>query len=512
MKKPTMTDKNVAAHRSNGRKSRGSVSPEGKERARAANLRHGMYSKLRDEALTSLGEDPALLATLIDGAYEQWRPANDSQAQIVEHLARLQWRMDRAERMQDNLAAQHVEKAAAERHKNTMDLRYRYMAQVGFLRLVRSQALRRDFYAPPSFLHQFGKDFGEMAGHAPVIFELLHRLGKPPALPEVQSPLPAEATTDADWEMALALAEEDPDSSLPRPDLPVAEEAEERDELREDLRLLTQQELEAVEAVWDPIFDRYMKPMTTAERDQSAAQIDCTLERLRRHEESCLRQFWRLGNILMKLQDREGREESEVPSPKSEKQESEVRSQESGAEVGMQDFGFRIPDLRSHAGKSPAGGTAQDSGSVGQDSGSRIRDLGSDSGSRIQDLGQEAGRPESGVRSQEPEVGAAGQDSGSRIQDLDSKAGKRVVGEATQDSGTEVTEAPAHTRKNAGASGDVDENTGGSLAGKALHCSVPLTGARAHSALSGDVQRKGASALGSEPPAGASEASQAAAA
>ena len=105
VKKPEMTEKNRAAHGRNGRQSRGAATPEGKERSRAANLRHGIYSQMSDEALPALGEDPAELAVLIEGAYEQWRPANASQAQMVERLARLQWRMDRAERRQDNLAA-----------------------------------------------------------------------------------------------------------------------------------------------------------------------------------------------------------------------------------------------------------------------------------------------------------------------------------------------------------------------------------------------------------------------
>jgi hypothetical protein len=38
---PEMTEKNLAAHQQNARQSRGAATPQGKERARAANLRHG---------------------------------------------------------------------------------------------------------------------------------------------------------------------------------------------------------------------------------------------------------------------------------------------------------------------------------------------------------------------------------------------------------------------------------------------------------------------------------------
>ncbi|MGD0226167.1 MAG: hypothetical protein ABSF71_27865, partial [Terriglobia bacterium] len=62
IQKPSMTDKNRTAHQRNGRQSREAATPEGKERSRAAHLRHGFYSQQREEALCALGEDPAELA------------------------------------------------------------------------------------------------------------------------------------------------------------------------------------------------------------------------------------------------------------------------------------------------------------------------------------------------------------------------------------------------------------------------------------------------------------------
>ena len=64
-----MTETNRAAHRRNGQKSRGATTPAGKERIRAANLIHGYYSAIRDEALVPLGESPAQLAELIAAAH-----------------------------------------------------------------------------------------------------------------------------------------------------------------------------------------------------------------------------------------------------------------------------------------------------------------------------------------------------------------------------------------------------------------------------------------------------------
>ena len=52
------TSKGLAANQLNARKSKGAVTPEGRARAAAVNLRHGYYSRAAEAALTALGEDP----------------------------------------------------------------------------------------------------------------------------------------------------------------------------------------------------------------------------------------------------------------------------------------------------------------------------------------------------------------------------------------------------------------------------------------------------------------------
>jgi hypothetical protein len=235
VKEPVMTETNRAAHRQNAQQSRGAATPRGKERASAANLRHGIYSQVRDEGLLVLGEDPAELAALLAGAYEQWRPANQFQASLVERMGRLQWRM------QENLTAEHVRKVGEDRHEKTMKLRYNFVDMVGLL------------------------------------------------------------------------------------------SAMQRDALREQLREMAAQEQRAVETAWDPFFARYLKPLMSPERDQAAWESDRTLDLLRRQEESCFRQFYRLGTFLMKIQDRAG--VSRGQESKVRRQEPEVRGQLGG--MGM---------------------------------------------------------------------------------------------------------------------------------------------------------------------------------
>ncbi|HUJ74965.1 MAG TPA: hypothetical protein VL359_08910 [bacterium] len=339
----TMTEKGRAARRRNGGQSRGAATPAGKERARAANLRHGMYSKLRDEALEGLGEDPAALAVLIEGAYAQWRPANASQAQMVEKLARLQWGMDRYERMQDNLVADQVRARGEQRYEYLAAQRHRYVDQEGELGLLETLMERPDFYAPADYLASFVETFarpagegdeeggegepgGEAALRGPVaeIVEILHRLRKPRHWTPAE-PRPERADADREWQCVLEEVggEEAP---LARPEVPVEQEGEARAALRATLRVLARPERAVLQKYKEPFFARYRQPLTPAQRDVLAAEVEVKLESLRREEDKCMRQFWRLGNMLMKMQDRAARGEPEVQGP-----ESEVRSPQSAA-------------------------------------------------------------------------------------------------------------------------------------------------------------------------------------
>jgi len=347
VKSPVRTEENHAARENNGRKSRGAATPEGKERARAANLRHGVYSRIRDEALTALGEDPAELAALIEGGYEQWRPANGFQANVVEQLAHLQWRLQRAARMQETLAAEHIKEVDADRREKTMPLRYHYVDKVDFLALLQKDAARPDFFASPGYIGRLTVVFAdEMQGRIPEILDLLQRLRKPPNFAPATGRLPAHATKDEDWRLKLEMLEEQAEAAgfeVPPSDLAVAEGAE-RDELREELRQLAALELETTEAAWKPFFDKYMNPLGQGERDKAAWDVQRTLDLLRRQEDSCFRQFWRLSTLLMKIQDREEKRQDGGAN----RQDSGFRSQGLGAR--SEELGARIQESAAASG------------------------------------------------------------------------------------------------------------------------------------------------------------------
>ena len=107
--KPEMTEANLATHRANGSQSRGAVTPEGKARVAAVNLRHGFYSQAQNQALTALGEDPQEYAELMNSLENDL--AEGLESELVQRIGRALWRMKRAERMQDNLALKRIQGA-----------------------------------------------------------------------------------------------------------------------------------------------------------------------------------------------------------------------------------------------------------------------------------------------------------------------------------------------------------------------------------------------------------------
>ncbi len=106
MKRRTLTEKQKAAARANGGHSRGPLTPEGRERIRATNLRHGLHSEAETPTLTALGERPEDFERLRQGFYDSWHPTTDEQEEWVERLVEATWRLQRIERLQEELSIQ----------------------------------------------------------------------------------------------------------------------------------------------------------------------------------------------------------------------------------------------------------------------------------------------------------------------------------------------------------------------------------------------------------------------
>ncbi len=305
----TMTEKNLEAHRRNGRQSHGAATPEGKERARAANLRHGYYSDVRDQALVALGEDPADLAALVEGVRQQFRPANGCQEWITSRVASMQWRMQRAERQQESKIANHIRQFEAKRREAARQLRAEGADVRGFLSDLQHAVARPDFYAPNGCVEQCQEVMQQHRGtHMEQILLLLQQLRRPHCFTSPAPPPLPEPMSDQEWQGVVKGVEAD-ESSLRDPEIPVAQ-GNDRDALREQLWRLAAKELRRATEQWQKAVAAQEAPLSPRSRDLLALEVSKELELMRREERSCFREFARLIRDLMKLQ-----KESEVRRP-----------------------------------------------------------------------------------------------------------------------------------------------------------------------------------------------------
>ncbi len=88
------TEAQIEANRANAQKSTGPRTPEGKEKAAQNALKHGLLAK---QAVV-VGEDTDDFDLLRDQLYAEWAPVGPTEARLVERIAGLFWRLQRAER------------------------------------------------------------------------------------------------------------------------------------------------------------------------------------------------------------------------------------------------------------------------------------------------------------------------------------------------------------------------------------------------------------------------------
>ena len=142
VKRPRMTEKKLAAVRRNLKLSH---TPGGRERLRAALLRHGYDLQAEEVAMRALGENPAHFQDLLEALWEEWNPSGGLQEGLVIQLAQATWLMNRAIRMQEGYAvrqAQDVNKGRRDRLHAQM-VRLKIMADT--LRLL-VQSVEREYY------------------------------------------------------------------------------------------------------------------------------------------------------------------------------------------------------------------------------------------------------------------------------------------------------------------------------------------------------------------------------
>lgn len=302
----TMTEKDLAAHQQNAQQSHGAATPEGKERARSANLRHGYYSQLRNEALAALGENPEELAELVESLREQYCPANVCQTWITDRMASLQWRIRRSERMLESLGAGRLRQVEAKRREASRKMRARWDNVHHFLVSLRGAAARPDFYALNGCLARCA-EVREQSPSANLdeILDRLYALRRPHRFTKPAPPPLPDPMSDQDWREDQR-GDEDREPCVLDPEIPVAE-GKERDPLREQLWNLIGEELRRATEVWEKAIAAQEAPLPTATRDVHVMGNSKQLELLWREERSCAREYARLLRELLRLQKAAGK-------------------------------------------------------------------------------------------------------------------------------------------------------------------------------------------------------------
>ena len=259
VKKPEMTEENLAAHRANGAHSHGAVTPEGQARVAAANLRHGFYAKAPNGALTALGEDPAEYADLTNSLENNLLAGLEGE--LRERIVDTLWRMKRAARMRNGLALKRIK--AAQETQETM---------TGSQRLQAHESL------------QCYEDFATA----------LRRRGKGPTPAEINAFMKyfADDRTERMQEFFLLLKslnklEEGPERNAALRQARAQLKAMEESHRRVCIRISDQlDEMESPENL----------AALTAPRDEHALLMQ-------RMEDSSLRQLWRLTNMLLRVRN-----------------------------------------------------------------------------------------------------------------------------------------------------------------------------------------------------------------
>ena len=284
-----MTEKNLAAKRANGRKSRGAVTPAGKANSAAAKLLHGFYSQARNEAMIALGEDPKEYGGLLRSLLDDLHPRAGLQSEVVLRMGRALWRMQRAERMQDGLAVKRVhwglqmeQLAAAPRMLHIHDI-YEGLCAIG--RMLN----RPDSTPSPGEIEALVNAFGATPpDDVRKLFPLLRSFG------EAASKAPGATTENGDTGPT-----------------PSAGEGQEREAARQKLDSALDQVITPYARSREMLIEEFDKVRSPENTAALMAPRDDNALLMQRMEDSSLRQLWRLTRIFLMIKRQPGDTEAD---------------------------------------------------------------------------------------------------------------------------------------------------------------------------------------------------------
>jgi hypothetical protein len=315
IKRHEMTEKHLAANRRNQQLCNGVLTDDGRERIRAAHLRHGFYSQAEEVAMRALGEDPAQFQELLQVLWEEWNPAGGLQEGLVIRLARATWLMNRADRMQEGYALRQAQELNSGRQNRLHARMMRIKLTADSLRRLVQSVAREHYVTIPDDLeimknlHQEGvaKEMGEIA------LALFYQL-QPPGTGEdgvdpeektrrvvnkiksvfgiTPDPEPARVTPDSSH------PEEGRDERYPRI---TTGEWEARERPRHLLENILRRQVEICEAQRQATLKESLAGPSPYERAAEIAPTHPNARLMRRMQDSNFREVRRVTNLLLKI-------------------------------------------------------------------------------------------------------------------------------------------------------------------------------------------------------------------
>ena len=341
--KRTLTEKNVAAHRENAQKSRGPVTPEGRQMQRDASLRHGFYSKDRDKALRALGEDPADFDIMVKAVKQKYPPADGFEDALGMRLARAMWRMDRADRMLEGHALRQAQEANQWRESRIHAQMMRLKMTGASLQSLAQSVAREHYVTSPADLAMMKNLLPEesLKEIGDIILALFMQLQEPgnhdeqgrhvdpdeksrralqkfkeifglagdtppvvrrPVIPG-QEPLNQQGQNGASEVTPQPLEIKNP-APPPQPKGPQLrpEEWTKREPVRQLLENLLARQAELCKAERTTLLRQCVAGPSSFERAAEIAPTHSKARLMQRMQDSAFREVWRISNLLLKLQ------------------------------------------------------------------------------------------------------------------------------------------------------------------------------------------------------------------
>jgi hypothetical protein len=335
VKKPAMTEKKVAANARNRKLAHGPATVEGRERIRAALLRHGFYAPAEEVAMRALGEDPARYQELLEELWETYQPTNGAQEGLVIHLARCTWLMNRAVRMQEGCALRQAQEVSSGRQDRLHAQMMRLKMTAESLRLLVQSVARERYVTTPEDLEKMKnlRQEGVLKELGDIALALFYQLQAPGTGEDGLDPMETAHRMVAQakeifgistepyrppWKVAPdsrpreedpreAAAEEEHDAQYPYIS---AAEWEARERPRQLLENILTRQVEICEEQRRALLKESVKGPSPYERAAEIAPTHPTARLMRRMQDSNFREVRRLTNLLLKLKRHEHRMEA----------------------------------------------------------------------------------------------------------------------------------------------------------------------------------------------------------